>query len=244
MRVIAAAKRVPGIAAIARAVWRWVRHFAAAIRWRVQDLLYGIDTYVAGGFGPPVFIDDAGYEPLSYRSLRLLHEALGPHRQGEVVFDIGCGKGRTICFFARCPVKKCVGIERVPYYAAAARENANRVRGRSAPVEIWETDATVADYSEATLVILFNPFGPETMQRFLAQIRRSLDASPRCIQIVYVNALHEEPFHASPWLRCMDVIFLPYKKNWPMKVSIWESPLGSFPAQGFERSPGVLADTD
>lgn len=211
-----------------RPFWRWGRRAIKAINWRLQDRIYGIDTYVPGGFGRPTFADDeTGYEPLSYRSLRRIRQVLGSLSEEDVVFDVGCGKGRIVCFFARSKVSKCVGIERVAAYAQAARNNASNMRSRMADIDIWEIDATTADYSEATIMILFNPFGPDTMRRVLGQIRSSLDRSPRRLRIIYVNALHEEVFNEVDWLRCTRAIMLPYKRRWPMKASFWETcPIG------------------
>jgi precorrin-6B methylase 2 len=210
-----------GLRPLLRPIWHAARRGAMLTAWRVQDWRYGIDTYIAGGFGKPVFEDDAGYEPLSYRSIRRLRDALSPVPE-DVLFDVGCGKGRIVCSFARHPIRRCVGIERVPAYAAAARCNAQRLRGRRAPIEIREGDAATADYTEATIILLFNPFGPDTMRRLIERIRCSLDNKPRRLRIVYVNARFENVFEEAGWLRPVRALSLPYRGKWRMKASIWE----------------------
>jgi hypothetical protein len=50
---------------------------------------------------------NARYEPLNYASLDLIAKRLGAGPQ-DVIYDIGCGMGRVVCYFARLPVKKVV----------------------------------------------------------------------------------------------------------------------------------------
>ncbi len=144
--------------------------------------------------------DTVGYAPTDYL---LLRKFMAPvrHTPEDVVVDIGCGMGRLLCLYARKDVRKCLGIECDERLASAARDNAARLRGRRAPLEIRTQDATLADYSEGTIFWFFNPFGPQTLRVVLERIRKTVDARPRRIQVIYVHTVLEEEFERSGWLR-------------------------------------------
>jgi hypothetical protein len=63
--------------------------------------------------------------------------------------------------FARAGAK-VVGVEASPMAAQAARRNG---------VTVVEADARAVDYSGATLLWMFNPFGPETLRAVLRRAR-------------------------------------------------------------------------
>ena len=147
------------------------------------------------------FHDDFVYEGASYLQLWKYMNSIGP-LNGHIVFDIGCGMGRMLCLFARKAVKKCVGVEVSKELAEKARENAMRLRGRKAPIQIVVGDAAEADYSEGTIYLLFNPFGTKTLQVVLERIHESLRHKPRQIRIAYFNPLYEDVFRSCEWLKC------------------------------------------
>jgi precorrin-6B methylase 2 len=120
----------------------------------------------------------------------------------DVVYDVGCGMGRILCAFARRPVRKCVGIEISTEYAERARQNAKRLKGSKAPIEIIIADAAEADYSEGTIYCLFNPFGTKTLEVVLERIHQSVKQCPRRIRIAYFNAAFENVLESCDWLRC------------------------------------------
>ena len=143
--------------------------------------------------------DNFRYSTVGYHHVRkILRElSLGPD---DVFCDVGCGMGRVLCLAARYPVRKCVGVELTDRLCTIARRNATSLRGRRAPVEIIGGDAPRADLSEGTVYFLFNPFGPETLQDTLENIRVSLGANPRSIRIVYYHAKYRAAVDNLPWL--------------------------------------------
>jgi SAM-dependent methyltransferase len=189
-----------------------------------QDRWYGIDTYASAiDRGQQTHADASPYEPLGYAALRtILREVT--LREDDVFFDIGCGKGRVLCLFARRNLKKCVGIEYLPDLAAAALTNSRRARNLRTPIEIRVEDAAITDYSEATLVLFYNPFGVERMRRCLAQIRESVSAHPRPMRIIYANPIAAQAFHdCADWLRAVKSFHVPYlRRRDPSTVSLWE----------------------
>lgn len=221
MSLLTQLKATRGARWVIRPAWRWARRTIALAADRAQDVKRGIDTSAPGGSLQSVFTDDTGYEPLPYRSIRRVHGRLAVSAN-DVLFDVGCGKGRIFCYFAQTPIRRCVGIERVPLYVAAARDNARRLR-RSAPIEVRQENAAETDYTEATIILIFNPFGPGTMARVREQVYRSVEAAPRRVRIVYVNALFDQVWAEAGWLRRTQCFTLPYKGRWKMNVSVWDS---------------------
>lgn len=148
------------------------------------------------------FDDSLHYGAIDYLLLRRL---MKPLRFGssDVVFEVGCGMGRTVCCFARRRVGKCVGIEMDPVLAEIAAVNARRMRGRRAPIDIRVGDAALADYTEGTIFWFNNPFGAATMSAVLRAIELSLAARPRSIQIAYCHPCQEHVLAACTWLRCV-----------------------------------------
>jgi SAM-dependent methyltransferase len=153
----------------------------------------GIETR---GVVPIEHVDSVHYATMSYSTIRSIlgHLALRP---SDVFVDIGSGKGRVLCCAARYPVDKVIGVDLSEPLCAAARENARRLRGRRAPILVHQTLATDFDYSSATVLFLFDPFGASTLGPLLEKIGR--DAS-RDLRIAYANPKHDDVFERQRWL--------------------------------------------
>jgi predicted RNA methylase len=147
--------------------------------------------------------DAIHYEPLPYYALFkvLARLSLGPD---DVFVDLGSGMGRAVCAAASFPIRAAVGVEIDAELDHIARANVARMRGRRAPIRLHHQSATDFDYSEATLLMVFNPFGPATMRTVLASLRSSLKTRPRPLRIAYINATCAHLFAAEPWLRLED----------------------------------------
>jgi SAM-dependent methyltransferase len=164
------------------------------LRTALTEAYLTIDTAPAGTLdrsAPRSQLGDAhGFAVLDYAMLRRFMRPLrlGPE---DVVMDVGCGTGRTLCLFARRSIKKCIGIECDAELAQIAEANTRRLHGRRCPVEIRMIDAALADYSEPTLFWFFSPFGSATMNRVAERIAQSVKSYPRHIRIVYVSGLTE-----------------------------------------------------
>lgn len=143
------------------------------VRSLLQDAALGIRTEDVVPFRwREVCPDGARYEPMPYWLLGRVVRRLVP-TPDDVVFDIGCGRGRVVAVFARYPVRRVVGVELDPELARAAADNARRVRGRRAPVEIRCCDARGACYDDGTIFVMCNPFGRETLGHVLGRMQRS-----------------------------------------------------------------------
>lgn len=143
--------------------------------------------------------DNYGYATPDYWYLRKIISILDP-RPDDVVYDIGSGLGRFTCMVARRRVCRCVGIELFEPLCQKAERNASSLRGRRSKIDVICADATTADVSDGTIYFMFNPFGPDTMNDTLANIKRSLGPNPRNIRIVYCNSVHESVLRSCGWL--------------------------------------------
>jgi precorrin-6B methylase 2 len=155
------------------------------------------------------FADAVPNESVDYVLLRKLMKPLmlSPH---DVLYDVGCGVGRVLCVFARCNIRKCIGIEFDPQLAEIAEHNSKRLRGRRAEIEIHCGDAAAADYSDGTIYWFFNPFGSHTLHSVMDRIERSVSDEPRLIRIVYVNPLHEDVLKRFDWLERTGFVQSPF----------------------------------
>jgi len=187
----------------------------------VLDFRYNIHT--RSNDVNPAFQDDEGYDPISYPGLKCIQEKVGI-AEGEVLVDIGCGRGRAICLFSRLPaVARCIGIEYHLGHARIAQKNAHNVRGGVAPITVIHGDAAEQSYDDTTLIFLFNPFGEATMRRTIDRIGLSLQERPRPIRLVYVNPKHENVLAEQPWLTKIDSFFIPNRIHRSLPTSLWRA---------------------
>ncbi len=116
-----------------------------------------------------------------------------PLTAGEVVVDVGCGKGRVIRWLiAQGYGNQLLGIELDEAIAARTRR---RFAG-SANVEIIAGNALEHIPAEATLFYLYNPFSAATMIRFKDLLRDKF--AGKRILILYVNHAHLDVFVGDP----------------------------------------------
>lgn len=160
---------------------------AASERW--YDWRLGIST--RGVIPPPASHQAPGrleYTPIVYRHLLPMLARL-PAGDDGVFLDYGCGLGRVLVAAARRPYRSVLGVEIVPEFAEAARENVRRARGlRCRDVRVIEADATEFDLPDCVNVLhFFNPFRGPVLDSVLRRIRDSLDRHPRVINTLYFN---------------------------------------------------------
>ena len=159
--------------------------------------------------------DNYGYATLSYLSLYFMLKPLKLSSE-DVIFDIGSGEGRILCFISLKPVKHCVGIEFVSELVEQAKKNAQSMRFRKSSIDFYCLDAIDADYSTGSVYLLFNPFGENTLKSVLEKIKLSVKQNPRAVRIAYFNPVHESIMDKCGWLSCF------YKKK-PGLSPLWAS---------------------
>jgi SAM-dependent methyltransferase len=178
---------------------------------RIADLSYGVSTSAEHRYSDDEkrgtrFHDPQTNMPSYYLRLLALRRFLAPARQ-DVFVDLGCGTGRALFVFARAGVARCRGVEFDAIACRAARANIRRFR-RHQPVEIEiaERDASSFQFTDETILYLFNPFGADTLRNVLGNLAANLAASPRRVRIGYYNPVHRTLLDGCPWLRQVGMI--------------------------------------
>ena len=114
-------------------------------------------------------------------------------RPGDVIVDVGCGRGRVLAHLLRYyPDHQVIGIEIDQGLAATT---ARRFRGE-ARCEVIAGDAVSVLPTDATLMFLFNPFGEDDIER----LRATLEARPPTAppqRLLYSNPRHLDGFDSS-----------------------------------------------
>jgi SAM-dependent methyltransferase len=110
--------------------------------------------------------------------------------------DMGSGKGRVLFVAAEYPFRKVIGVEFSNALHDDAVANLKRYKHpkrRCADIEPVHVDARDFEFPNDNLVIyLFNPFGPEVMERMLANLEKSLEKHPRHAIVVMLWPDHSD----------------------------------------------------
>jgi predicted RNA methylase len=209
-------KILPGVRRMRKIESMWVSLESYAL-----DRWYNIDT-VSDDLRPKHF-DDIGYDPVRYPSLWAVLRNVEVN-EDDVFVDIGCGRGRAVCVLATHSIKQSIGVEYQPEHAEAARQNAQTLRRRRTSIEILTGDAGTLRYKIGTIFLLNNPFGEQTMKRFLNVLHSSLKDHPRSIRIVYLRPVQEHVFNRQSWLkRVQSFSIVGERVGHPLRVVEWHS---------------------
>ncbi len=127
-----------------------------------------------------------------YHILRKIFATV-PIAPQDVLVDVGCGEGRVINFWLSLGLTNAmIGLEGNEAVADRARR-----RYRKYPnVTIIQGDAVDNLPSSGTLFYLYNPFSPQTMERFVAAL------GERDATIVYYIDNYLNPFRTGSWTIC------------------------------------------
>jgi SAM-dependent methyltransferase len=197
-----------------------IRAESLAVHDRMRDLSLGIWTRDdRREFLRPALSRARPNTGTNYKALDIVAGKLSLTSE-DVLYDLGCGFGRALCYFARQDIARCVGIELRPDVAAVAQANADRLRQRRCPIEIRVGDAAEQDYATATILFLYNPFDGETLRRVLKGVRS--DRSGRPFRLAYLNPLEEQVLAETPWLDRESAFDVPYRGA-SMRVSLWRT---------------------
>ncbi len=175
-----------------------------------------------------VDIDDGlRYEPAPYL---IIQEVLNRLNLGanDVFVDLGCGKGRALLMAMRRPIKKVVGVEYDKQCLDIARSNLANAQGPE--LALIHGLAQEFDFSEASCLFLYNPFGEQTLREVMQSLTTSLKEKPRRFQIVYLNPQHNNAIeetrlfnNTENWPTSIFPDFDVYPVQ-PIAVSFWEAP--------------------
>lgn len=139
-----------------------------------------------------------GHRASKARPLRKLINRLDVPR--ECVFiDLGSGMGRALLLAVQLGFKTVVGVEFSPKLCAIARQNvkiftqSDALSGQvtvTSRIEVIQADVARFEIpAERCIFYAFNPFDGVVMERFVGNLRDSLQRFPREIWFVYQNPL-------------------------------------------------------
>ena len=118
------------------------------------------------------------YEPTPYSVLERLAES-GLIREGNVVLDYGCGKGRVGFFLSHRTKAKTIGIEYDERIFQDALGNQETTISRSRPDFVLTRAEEYEVPAEVNRCYFFNPFSVEILHKVMARILESWYESPR-----------------------------------------------------------------
>src|SRR6185437_8624316 len=148
--------------------------------------------------------DSYGYLPARAANMRDALRLLPiTNLAGYTFIDIGSGKGRMLFVAAELPFARVVGVEFDEHLHAAAVRNvaACRFRRRCMIIEPVLANAAEYEFPPGPLVVyLFNPFGPEIMNRMLDNLERSFTRDPRHIVLLMLWPEHADVVAQRSWL--------------------------------------------
>jgi len=155
------------------------QHGTSTMRW--------VDADDFGAVGDNLVYSEE-YRATKARPLWTLLRSLDlPRKSGFV--DLGAGKGRVLLIAAQYGFRKIVGVEFSPRLCEYARRNLQIFKERSwAPIEIDIVQSDVTTYpiqSNQDVFFMYNPFGEVVVAQVLANLRRSVEISPRRIWLIY-----------------------------------------------------------
>lgn len=166
----------------------------------------GADRNAAGDGKVGEVLDSYSYLPARVANMRDALRCLPIADLSDYSFiDIGSGKGRMLFVAAEFPFARIVGVEFDKRLHAEALRNAAACRfwrRRCTLIEPLLANAAEYEFPPVPLVVyLFNPFGPEIMDRMLDNLERSFNRHPRHIVLLMLWPEHAEIAAGRPWLR-------------------------------------------
>lgn len=144
---------------------------------RLQIKTAGRDDALADRYRYP-------YEPTPYSVLERLADS-GLMREGDVVLDYGCGKGRVDFFLSHRIGVKTIGIEYDRRIYGEAVEN-QKTAAPGAETEFVPARAeSYAVPGEVNCFYFFNPFSVEILRKVMARLLESYYAHPREVFLLF-----------------------------------------------------------
>lgn len=193
------------------------------------DVRLGVKTFgyhpADGGVGEKrwyVHFMPAVYADI-FRAFRAVK--LGPE---DVFTDVGSGLGRVVFAAAHAGAEEAIGVEYVAALHTEAERNRLNCRLDLARIKFYNADATDFNIANTTVLFLFHPFGPETMQIVIANLRRDREAAQmtKPLRIIYYNPVCAEVLAKSGWLaetQNLPAIQSKLGRANRYRISIWES---------------------
>jgi predicted RNA methylase len=173
---------------------RFDRKFGVETSRHESDYLTRVDSeYVAGA---------VPYEATKQRDFEKMMRVIPVDRRAVTFIDAGCGKGRVLLFAALDGFENIVGVEFSDEIAEIARRNVeifSRKQPTRASISVLTQDVAAFEFPDTDLVLyLYNPFGPELMQRVIDRVTAFASRSGRRVYVAYRNPKCASLFESHP----------------------------------------------
>jgi SAM-dependent methyltransferase len=183
---------------------RLVHRIVRLARNVVVDLRYG---GFLGGNRASRYRDRGALDAVNsdYGALAAMFDGL--IRPGDVLVDVGCGRGRVLNYWlGHYPGQRVIGLELDEQLAAETRARLRRFPN----LEIIAGDALENLPRDAGLLFLYNPFEEPVVRRFAARCLE-VYAGRKELRIVYYNPLFLNVFKEDPrWIVDERTLTLPW----------------------------------
>jgi SAM-dependent methyltransferase len=90
-------------------------------------------------------------------------------------FDIGCGTGISTIYAGSWDFKSVIGFDFQSDFITAAKRNLIIGKNVNKQISFIEEDATNFKIKSPSILFFFNPFGPETLEKFIANNLREIE---------------------------------------------------------------------
>ena len=147
----------------------------------VLGALAGVDPRCAYAQAAPNRVPDVPYDPTPHNVVAQML-SLARVREGDVVYDLGCGDGRIVIAAAKQAGARGVCVDIDPARIRESRANAEAA-GVQARIRFIEQDLFTTDIGEATVVVLF--LWPEVNLKLRPKLWRELRPGTRVISYVH-----------------------------------------------------------
>jgi len=148
------------------------------------DFIYGINTF-AGYTFPQLnkFNDEVRYQPTPYLQLKRIKDHLNLSAQ-DIFIDLGCGKGRAVCFFSKFFDNKIIGLEHDNEIYKFLKANVKSLK-KHTKIKLYNKDVSDYKFTNETIIFMYNPFGEKTLLKVIENINKSIKKIPRKVIIIY-----------------------------------------------------------
>jgi tRNA G37 N-methylase Trm5 len=131
----------------------------------------------AGAHAQQAVVPGVRYEPTASDVVEVMLR-LGEVKQGDVVYDLGCGDGRIVIAAIRAGASRGVCVDIDPVRIAESRRNAQQA-GVAERIRFVNQDLFTVELGDATLVMLF--LSPEFNLRLRPKLQRELEPGARVV---------------------------------------------------------------
>jgi hypothetical protein len=162
------------------------------------DFRYGTST---GGWTRPTRLQiNSGnighafrYQATKTRPFRKLLKRLS-FPKNSVFVDVGAGKGKALLIASRSGFKRLLGVEFASDLCKIARSNVDAYRKTSGCDNVFEIiESDIVEYDiggDENVFYLYNSFDNVVLQKFLNNIKKSLEEYPRKVWLIYHIPVH------------------------------------------------------